>query len=147
MLYKPSVSRACISSLKIPVVMTFIVSVSLFLEGRDIGTIALISSFVFLLLYAPLLGLIYFESKFSLEVKDEGFHIKTSDFDKLIPWNDISSVQFTGDIVVVSSLPLQKTLKIPYIEKDDQEKIYKSHFDHQHVKPSTSIFKNAPPPV
>ncbi len=142
---QPQIREAYLRMLKIPfvgMIPTFAFSTAI---SGDIVIALYFALAVAILLYIPLFGLLFFETRNWVEVHDDGLKMMINNDRHELTWEEIEDVQISRDTLIVTSYRDDEKRIINYLSKEAKQNIYKTYFDLVGFRPNKSSFNNSHP--
>lgn len=140
-----NIKTACLRLLRIPIIGFAAAYIFATVFGSEPGSALFFGVLGGVLLYIPLLGLLYFESKNWIELRDDGLYVKTSDFDDFLSWSQILSIKTSRDALMIISEDSEQKILLYFIDPADKHLITRAHFEHAGLRPNDSAFANRHP--
>lgn len=145
MRYQPQIREAYLRMLRIPfvgMIPTFAFSTAI---SGDVVVACYFALGVAVLLYIPLFGLLFFETKNWIEVHEDGLKMVINNDRHELRWDDIEDIKISRDTLVITSLLDDEKRIINYLSKEAKQAIYKTFFDLVGFRPNKSSFNNSQP--
>ena len=140
--FQPSITEASLRMLRIPILGGALTMLfSMVISGELTSSISF-SILAILLLYLPLIGLLYFETKNWVETSEDGLRLYIDQENTFMKWDEIANIRISRDTLVVSGHDGETFLVINYLSDEAKQTIYKTYFDLVGMKPNQSSFSD-----
>ena len=143
--FQAQMSEACLRLLKIPVLGALIALLFISVISGDWIAAISFSVLACFLLYLPLLGLLYFESKNWVQLEEQGLRLYIDQEEHFFSWQEIAYIHNSREALRISLHHTERHFVVHYLAAADKERIYSSYFDRIGLKPNQEQFSDEHP--
>ena len=143
--FQAQVREACLRLLKIPILGALLALLFIYVLSNDWLSAVCFSVLICLLLYLPLIGLLYFESKNWVALEPQGLRLSIDQSEQFLSWPEIAQVKISHDSIRISHHNGEDYYVIHYLAEADKAQIYATFFEQVGLKPNQDQYLDEHP--